>query len=171
MKIKLFILSVLFTIGLGSELSAQTNYQNYIYFIYTIAKNTQWPANLASGDFVIGVYGDSELTSHLNKMASSKRISGRSIKVVKFNSVGEIKNCNMLFVPESKSNELHLFVGRATAASILVMTEQPGLAKRGSGVNFINTTSGKLGFELNVAAIKSAQLKISSDLIRFAEVL
>ena len=164
------IITLLLIIGVFVQVSAQKNYKNYTYFLYTIAKNVQWPTSNNNKEFVIGVYGESELIPHLNEMASSKRINGKQIKVVKVNSASEIKDFNMLFVPEAKSNELFRFLGKVTSNSTLVITEKPGMGRKGSGVNFI-TQSGKLEFELNVAALKSANLKISSDLVRFAQVL
>ncbi len=169
MKRTLFILTMVVLSAVNSI--AQDNYKNYTYFLYTIAKNVQWPADHSNGDFVIGVYGDTNLMPHLQSMANSKKVSGRSIKIVKFNSIAEIKNCNMVFVPENKSNELYQFVNKVTNSSILVVTEKEGMAKKGSGVNFVTANDGKLGFELNSAALKSANLKVSSDLVRFAEVL
>lgn len=169
MKRTLLIIALVFTLGINLTM-AQKNYKNYTYFLYTIAKNVQWPATQNNSEFVIGVYGDTDLMPHLKNMAASKRVGGKKIKIVKFDSYNEIKGVNMVFVPENKSNELHLFVNKATSQSILVVTEKPGLGKRGSGINFI-TNSGKLEFELNVAALKSANLKISSDLVRFAQVL
>lgn len=166
-----FLIASAFIFVISYPLSAQKNYKNYTYFIYTIAKNVQWPANMTSGDFVIGVYGNSDITEHIKSMAASKRIGGRKIKVVEFDKHTDIKGCNMIFVPEEKSNDLHMFLGRVTSQSILVITDKPGLGRRGSGVNFITNSSGKLEFELNVAALKSAKLKISSDLVRFAQVL
>ena len=169
MKRTLILLTIVALVSAKSF--AQDNYKNYTYFLYTIAKNVQWPAEQSTGDFTIGVYGDTDLTPHLQSMASTKKISGRNIKIVKFNTISEIKGVNMLFVPENKSNELHQFVNKTTNASTLVVTEKPGMGKRGSGVNFVTNNTGKLGFELNTAALKSANLKISSDLVRFAEVL
>lgn len=156
--------------GIGT-VKAQKNYKNYTYFIYTIAKKVQWPAEKSSGDFVIGVLGDTDLMPFLTDMSQSKRIGGRKIKIVRFSSHSEIKDCQMVFIPEHQSNNLYKFLNRVTSASILVVTESPGMGKRGSGINFISSGSGKLEFELNIAALKAANLKVSSDIVRFAKVI
>jgi hypothetical protein len=113
------------------------------------------------------VLGESALTEELNKMAQVKKVGERHIKVTKINSVSEIKKCNMLFVPSSKSAQLPEVLAKIGNQSILVITEEAGLGAKGSHVNFI-TKDGKLAFELNQTAINKQYLKVSNELTRLA---
>jgi hypothetical protein len=94
----------------------------------------------------------------------------RAIKVTKITSLGEIKKCNILFIPVDKSAQLPDILTRIGTNSTLVVTEQPGLALKGSAINFL-TKEGKLVFEINQAVMNKQQLKASLELTRMAIVI
>jgi len=94
-------------------------------------------------------------------------VGDRPIKVTKINSVSEIKKCNIIFVPSSKSSQLGDVLAKIGTQPILVITEEPGLTAKGSDINFV-TKDGKLAFELNQAAISKQNLKVSNELTRLA---
>ncbi len=142
-------------------------YNYYQIFIYNFAKYIQWPTDKQSGDFVIGVLGDSPITENLNKMAALKKVGAQTIKIVIFQSVNEINSCHMLFVPLEKSSSIAAVKSRLADNSTLIITEKDGMAKQGSNINFI-VVDGKLRFELNREETEKSNLKISSDLIKLA---
>jgi len=72
------------------------NYKQYTIFIYSFTRYVQWPEPYNQGDFEILIMGDSPILEELNKMAQSKKIGDRAIKVIKITSVSEIRKCNML---------------------------------------------------------------------------
>ena len=85
------------TIIFASYSSQAQIYNYYQIFIYNFAKYIQWPNEKQNGDFVIGVYGKSPLTSNLESMAASKKVGTQNIKVIVFESVAQMQNCHMLF--------------------------------------------------------------------------
>ena len=143
----------------------------YGYFFYTIAKNVEWPADYKTGDFVIGILGDSPVTQYLQMMAQKKDVAGRPIKIAEYSSVAQVSKCNMLFVPAQRSEELEAVLAKLDGKSTLIVTEKEGMAMLGSCINFVTTSAGKLAFELNKAATDKAKLKVASELTRFAIML
>jgi hypothetical protein len=161
---KPLLFAVLFV--LGSVASAQT-YKQYPLFIYSFTRYIQWPEAYNQGDFEILVLGESPVIEELKIMAQAKKIGDRAIKVIKINSVSEIRKCNILFIPATQSEKFTDILRQTTSKSILVMTEVSGMAQLGSCVNFI-TKDGKLAFELNRAALAKQNLKASSEITRLA---
>ena len=143
------------------------NYKMHSVFIFSFTRYIQWPDQYNGGDFEILVLGDTPILAELKTMAESKKVGERSIKVTKINSPADIRRCNILFVPASKSAQLTEVLDKVTSQSILVVTEEPGMGAKGSNVNFI-TRDGKLAFELNQAASSRQGLKISNELSRLA---
>ena len=111
--------------------------------------------------------GESPIVAELNNMASIKKVGDRTIKITQIKTVGEIRKCNILFVPTDKSGLLSDVLTKLGAMSTLVITEQVGLGLKGSGINFIEK-SGKPAFELNNAALTKVKIKASSELSRIA---
>lgn len=149
------------------------NAQDYKYhpsFIYNFTKYIEWPSSYQTGDFVIAVLGDTPLIKELEKMAENKSVGSQKFVIKKINSAAEIDKCHMLFIPVSKSKELSDALAALSGKPTLVVTEKPGMASKGSGINFV-IMDGKWKFELNKSATEKSNLKVSSDLAKFAIII
>jgi hypothetical protein len=164
MKRTLLIATLLLTSVAGFAQSQK--YQSV--FIFSFTRYVLWPEAYNQGDFEIMVLGDCPILEELRNMAASKKVQGdRTIKVTKINSAAEIKKCNILYVPSSKSGEIENVLAKVSTQSILVVTEEPGLGQKGSNINFI-VKDGKLAFELNQGAVSKQNLKVAPELTRLA---
>ena len=158
----LFMALVCLTQGLQAQ-----KYNYYQIFMYNFTRYIQWPLEGQDGDFVIGVMGNSEIVGELQNMAKIKKANGHAISIMVYNSVDDIGKCQMLFIPEGKSKMLDDVRTKIGGQATLLITEKPGLAQEGSGINFI-IQDGKLRFELNKAATDQAHLKVSGELSKLA---
>lgn len=143
------------------------NYKLHTVFIYSFTRYVIWPESYNQGDFEILVLGDSPIVGALDEMAKAKKVGDRPIKVTKINNPSEIRKCNILFIPASKSGQLTDVMSKVANQSILVITEEPGLGAKGSVINFI-MKEGKLAFELNQSAVAKQNFKIANELSRLA---
>jgi hypothetical protein len=158
---------VLLLFVFGFSVSHAQNYKLHSLFIFSFTRYVQWPESHNGGDFEIVVLGDTPITEELKVMAQSKKVGDRAIKITKINAIGEIKKCNILFVPSSKSAQLAEVLLKVSTQPILVVTEDNGMGAKGSNINFI-MKDGKLAFELNQAAVTKQNLKVSNELSRLA---
>jgi hypothetical protein len=158
---------VLFLFVFSFSISHAQNYKLHSLFIFSFTRYVQWPESHNQGDFEIVVLGDSPLTEELKVMAQAKKVGDRAIKVSKINSIAELKKCNILFIPSSKSPQITEILGKVSTQPILVVTEDTGLGAKGSNINFI-TKDGKLAFELNQTTLTRQNLKVSNELSRLA---
>jgi hypothetical protein len=163
---KRFLLVVIFSAFSFINGVAQ-NYKMHTVFIFSFTRYIQWPEAYNGGDFEILILGDSPIVDELRAMAQVKKVGDRVIKITKINTPSEIRKCNILFIPLTKSGQIAEILGKVTSQSILVVTEEPGLGAKGSNVNFI-TKDGKLAFELNQNAAVKQGLKVSNELSRLA---
>jgi hypothetical protein len=135
--------------------------------VYNFMKYVNWPPASNSGDFVIGVLGESKVHETLNKWYGTKSKGSQKIVIKKFSSTEEIVDCHVLYIGKSKSGGFDEVQSKLAGKSTLVITDRSGMGKKGSGINF-KTVNGKLKFELNQEAISSANLKVSSQLTGMA---
>jgi hypothetical protein len=138
-------------------------------FIYNFTKYIKWPDNYNQGKFVIGVLGNSSIYQSLDEMAESKKktSSGANLEVIKYNSISDIGECNILFVSENMINKLQEIDGVTSGKPILIVTDSPGMANKGSVINFIEK-DGKIKFELNEASANIRNLVVSGSLTSLA---
>lgn len=163
----LLLLVCIVVLGKPQAKAQATDYKFHTVFIYNFTKYIKWPDEASSGNFVIGILGKSGIADPLKEMASSKTVNGRTIEIKTFNSVDDIKDCHMLFLPQDKSKELASLRTKFSTKPLLIISEKPGLAQQGSDINFI-MNDGRWKFEVNQATTELHKLKISQELIKFA---
>lgn len=139
-------------------------------FIYNFSKYVKWPDTQNSGKFVIGVYGSSKIEKDLKTMASSKKVSGMPIEVKVFKSTEGIRECQILYISASESGDIDQIVSSTANDPILIVTDKPGLAQKGSTINFVEI-EGKIKFELNQQEVESRGLKVASSLTSLAIII
>jgi hypothetical protein len=162
-----FLLSLICTSAFSSLQAQEVDYKYHSVFIYNFTRYVKWPESSLGNEFVIGVLGNSGITAHLEKMAQTKTVNGKSIVVKTFKNAEQVSGCQMIFVSETKSRELSALRNQLAGQATLIISEKPGMAKEGSMINFI-IHNGRWNFELNQASTDLHQLKVSTELSKFA---
>lgn len=153
--------------GFSTARAQQADYKYHTVFMYNFTKYIKWPDAAVGDNFVIGVLGSSGITELLEKMAESKNVNGKNIVIKTFKTAEEVNACQMLFIPESKSEQLAVLRSRLKEEPTLIVSEKAGLARQGSVINFI-INDGRWNFEFNQASADLHKLKVSSELTKFA---
>jgi len=161
---KLFFVLALITISIftvfpqvGSVSQAQS------MFIYNFSRLIQWPAGSNSGEFVIGIFGDSEVYTSLTSFVANKKVGARSIVVRKFEDPQSISRCQILFIGDSKISKFPEVISHIQGFNSLVITEKRGMINSGSAIDFI-LDGDKLKFMMNSDNAKKYNLTISKSL-------
>lgn len=144
--------------------SQDMNYKSYTLFLYNFMKYIEWPDK--SGDFVIGVMGDSKVRDELLILAAKKKVGGRTILVKTISNPEEILLCNMIYVPSGKTSMMKLIVEKVKGKPILIVGEREGLARRGAGISFVVDDGDVLKFDINKSVLDSHSLKVATILMQ-----
>ena len=139
----------------------------YSMMVFNFTKYVQWPDHTASGEFIIGVVGNTEVYNTLNSWYGGKPRGSKTYVIKKFNSASEISECHVVFIDKSKSGEFDTINTKMKGKGTLVITDKNGLGEKGSGINF-KTIDNKLKFELNQKALEASNLKVSGALSSMA---
>lgn len=137
-------------------------------FIYNFTRYVEWPSDANSSDFVIAVYGSSQLVDELKEVTSTKLVEKKHITVKKITNLAEIDNSQVLFVSYVKTKELKDVVGRLKNRKILIITEKYGALEEGSTINFIEDND-KLSYEIKPNNAESMGLKLNSTIISYSK--
>ena len=165
MRVKLFL--ILCSVSFFAQ--AQ-NYETKKVYVYSFVRLIQWPEESRVGDFEIAVLGETPFFDQLIEMASKKKLGDRTIKVIKLATIAELNKSHILVLPAAQSASLAEVLKKISTGSTLVVTEQDGLAQKGSHINFV-LKDGKLAFELNQNALTKNKLKAANELTRLAILL
>jgi len=153
--------------GTGMGCHAQdADYKAYTLFLYNFMKYIEWPD--ATGDFVIGVVGESPITKELTTLAENKKAKGRKIVVKIISTAEEAPGCSMVFIPSAKSSMLKPIFEKTKSKPVLIIGEREGLAKKGAAISFVIDDDDALKFDLNKSVMDSQSLKVANLLMQLA---
>lgn len=164
------VLFLFFLTAIPSGAQSADNYAVHANIIYHFTKYIDWPASRKTGDFIIGVYGDSPLYDELKKNVANKMVGTQKILIKKIGSVEATQKAHIVFVSEEMSGSIKKISTETKDNSVLVVSEQEGFAKRGSCINFI-IESERLKLEINQTNIEQRNLSIASELLQLGKVI
>ncbi len=164
--LKYFVIALFFVQSTSFTDQFNTNAKIKALYIYNFAKYIEWPESYKSGDFVIGILGNSPVEQNLQTMAKLKKVFNQTIRVKKFSSPDQISKCHMLMLPNASTSLLSTCSKKLSSYSTLIITEKAGIGVK-SGINFV-VVDRKQKFELNKQELSSHKLTPSSNLLKLA---
>ena len=129
-------------------------------FIYNFTNYIEWPGG-SGQSFVISVIGDSPIIGELQAISKIKKVGSASIEVVKANSVSEIGNAQIVFIPTAKKKTLAEVTKALSGKPVLIISDN---AQGDFGINFVEVNQ-KQSFQISKLNMEMRRLKVNSSLI------
>lgn len=160
---------------LASSLAAETpnvEYRIKSAYIFNFAKFVTWPSAVfpsPDAPIVIGILGKDPFGSELDQTIAGKTIERRQLQVRRLSETDPINGCHILFISESERKRLPQIFGNAARLSILTVGEMDDFTDMGGMIRFLKHENN-IRFEIDLAPVEAAGLKISSKLLQVAVV-
>jgi hypothetical protein len=164
--------------GLTIAQSPIRKYPEYVVksqFLRQIIKDIQWPEgselNDPSKPFVIGVIGDNPFESYLDDVFSDRKINGKDTNILYFSDLKKIDKCYILFITNSRKDDLSRILEITRAKPILTVGDTPGFAEQGVLINLCINKEPKttVCLEINEKAFRESKLKPAARLVSIAK--
>ena len=137
-------------------------------FLIHFLNFTKWPINQIN-DRVICVLGDAPFDNKLHMLASTTRKNQKLI--IKYTSnINDTNGCHILFIARSEKLRLEKILKTLENKPILTVSDIQGFATRNGMIELV-TKSGKIRLVINLRAVRSPDIKLSSNLIELAQVV
>jgi hypothetical protein len=134
-------------------------------FVYNFIVYTEWPA--ATGNALnLCVHGTDPFGREIDGL-QGKVASGRTLAVLRKAAGEPLKDCQVVFVSASSIDGLPRLLDGLRGHPVLTVADSPGAMRQGVMLN-MNMAQGKVTFEANLLAARSAGLDLSSKLLRLA---
>jgi hypothetical protein len=140
-------------------------YQLKAAFLYNFANFTEWPAAVGA-TIQLCVYGPDPFGSFLDDMDGAK-LGGRKLAVRRTNQFDALATCNLVFVATPALSSLPRIVEAAKGKPLLTIVEGGEQPWRGAAIT-LTLDSSRVAFEVNMTAVRDANLTLSSKLLRLA---
>ena len=108
--------------------------------------------------------------SFLDETVQGEKVNNRTLVVQRFKAVEEIRDCHVLFISKSEVKQVNEIISQLKDRNILTVSDADGFAKSGVMIRFFKEKS-KIRLRINIEAAKTAELSISSKLLRLAEIV
>jgi hypothetical protein len=148
-------------------------YQIKAVFLFNFAQFVEWPAHAfpdAETPLVIGVLGRDPFGTYLEEIVRGEKINGHPLVIRRYNEVTEAKNCHILFINFTKTDDLKQAFAHLKSKSTLMVGDAPNFIQQGGMIRFF-TENSKTRIQVNLETVKGAELAISSKLLRLADVV
>ena len=167
----LFLLLSIFSesVCLGQSKNAKV-YQLEAAFLYNFTRFINWTSTNNPGEtqFVIGIVGRDPFEGYIDEIVKGELVDGRSIVIRRYDDVGKIGNCSILFIGFSEPEKIRQALTKVKKQGTLTVGDSPNFVKRGGVVEFF-IEDNKVRLKINIDAAKAEGLEISSKLLNLAK--
>ena len=140
-------------------------------FLYNFAQFVQWPGAAfqdRNSPFAMCVIGDS-IGDVLEKTIEDETLDGRSIVVRRLTSPENVRACHLIYVARAEARRSMEIIAAASGVPILTVGDSEEFINEGGMIRF--TEAGRrIRFEINPDAAAEASLRVSSRLLRLADI-
>ncbi|MDP6977053.1 MAG: YfiR family protein [Myxococcota bacterium] len=143
-------------------------------YLFNFARYVEWPGDAhvsKTSALRIGVVGSEAVSDLLRKTVKGKSVGSRRLEVMDFEAASEGRETHILFVAgDLSSGDIDATLQELGGTSTFVVADDESFAKKGGTANFFMADQ-RVRFAINKAAVKQAGLKVSSKLLRLAELV
>lgn len=157
---------------LFSQTSFASEYQVKAVFLFNFSHFITWPNHSFEDQystFIIGIIGDDPFGPFIEAAVEGERIGTHVIRVQRYSSISEIKNCHILYIGTKDPEQIKKILHEVSGRNILTVGDTPNFARWGGMIRFY-TEQNKIRLQINNTIARAEGLKISSKLLRVAQV-
>ena len=154
----------------GQSSPAHTEFEVKAAFLYRFASFVEWPETAASEDaFEVCIVGDDPFGKAFEPFLDQE-VQGRRLRIIRHPSAVDIPRCRILFVGDSLKDHIGQILQQVADEPVLTVSDIDGFAARGGILNFV-LRERKVRFAINLEAADRAGVKMSSRLLKLAEIV
>ena len=151
---------------------AASEYQIKAAILYNLVRFIDWPDEAfadSRAPVVISIVGKDPFGSEI-EVIRGQTVQGRKVVIHRARTLGDLRRCHVLFVSESEKGRLVKVLRAAENWNTLTVADWQGSAEQGACVDFYEEDH-KIRFSINIEASSKARLKVSSKLLRLAQIV
>ena len=135
-----------------------------VAFIYNFMRFTEWPDEVGN-TLTLCIRGPDPFGVPLDAL-QGKAVGSRTL-VLQRRGFDSIKGCQAVFIAAVAASTQPQVLAELQGKPVLTMADNPGAAGQGVHLNMA-VAQNKITFEANLQTARTAQLKLSSQLLRLA---
>jgi len=140
-------------------------------FVYNICKFVEWPENADREEegLTLGILGDKSIAEAFESV-EGKAILDSKLRVAHVHRTKDVMHCDIIFIPHTQNARIRHVLDAVAESPILTISDAEGFARQG-GVVELYRKGLKFAFSINKDAADRNSLKLSSQLLKMAELV
>lgn len=118
--------------------------------------------------FDICVVGEDPFGHTLDELTANEQLDSKPVHVVRVKTAAEAHGCAIAYLSASGATQVETDLNALRGQPILTVSDAPNFLQRGGMMQFV-TVANHVRFSVNLDAVRSAQLSLSSELLRVAK--
>ena len=124
-------------------------------------------AEIERHSFDICIVGEDTLGATLDQLTVNEQLDSKPVRVVRLKAAAEARNCAIAYFSASEGSRLESDLEAVRGHAVLTVSDASDFLKRGGMIQLI-VADNHVRFAVNLDAVHSAQLGLSSELLRVA---
>jgi hypothetical protein len=158
------------TSALRAQQARPSEYQVKAAYLYNFGRFVKWPARTATGkdeSFAVCVLGKDPFGPTLDSILAGEALDGKPVVTRRISRPQDAGDCRVLFISSTEENHLKEILTALDQSGVLTVSDMPGFTRRGGMIQFV-LEGDRIRFEINLANAESANLVLSSELLKVA---
>lgn len=141
-------------------------------YLYNFAKYVEWPSEAFAGadaPLWICVAGDNPFGGALDTL-SGKMVESRPVAVRHIPAATGLEKCHIVYIGRSEQGRFKAVLTKLARLPILTVGDIADFAQEGGMIGLVEAEQ-RIRFNINLAAARQANLKLSSQLLKLATIV
>lgn len=141
-------------------------------YLYNFAKFAEWPPGAFAGPnapLSICIAGDNPFGGALETL-SGKTVDSHPVEVRHLPAATGLEKCHIVFVGRAEQGRFKAMLAKLARLPILTVSDIGDFARMGGMIGLVEADQ-RIRFDINLAATRQANLKLSSQLLKLATIV
>lgn len=117
--------------------------------------------------FDICIVGEDPFGHTLNDLTANEQLDGKPVRVLRLRTAAEARECAIAYISASEGTRMGTDLDALHGQSVLTVSDAANFIQNGGMIQLV-VAANHVRFSVNLGAVQSAQLGLSSELLRVA---
>lgn len=139
----------------------------YLFNFGKFVRFTPSEATTKRQSFDVCIVGEDPLGHALDELAANEQLDGNPVHIVRLKSAAEARGCAIAYISAAEDTHMKSDLDELRGQAILTVSDAADFLEHGGMIQFV-IVANHVRFAVNLDAVRSAQLTLSSELLRVA---
>lgn len=120
-----------------------------------------------SHDFDICIIGDDPFGHTLDELTANEQLDDKPVRILRLRSAAEARGCAVAYISAAEGDRIQRDLEAIRGHQVLTVSDAPDFLRHGGMIQFV-TVGNHVRFAVNLDAVRTAQISLSSELLKVA---